>query len=249
MTQQQINGLADQTQTLLSQYLTDEQQVNQLKKYNANLQALVNDQQNKIASLNLQLSQIGDVGQGIVPLMEQMIAGLKSFIQLDVPFQLDQRQQAVQTLEDLMTNSDVQISEKYSQITSAYLDELDSGRTVDSYQAQLSVNGKTQTVNMLRVGRIVLCYQTLDQSQTGCWNQRTRQWQANGNYRQPVTTAIAVALKQQQPNLLTLPVVAPEPAPPEAKIIPAPQTTAAPSSQAQPAMPSQTRSAPAPQTH
>lgn len=232
-TQAKINNLANQTQQLLQQYLTDEQQVTQLKKYNDNLQALINNQQSRITSLNKQLGEISDVEQGIVPLMEQMITGLKNFIQLDVPFQLDSREQTVQKLEDLMSNSDVQISEKYRQIMLAYTNELQSGRTIDAYRGQLTVNGKQQTVDFLRIGRVALCYQTLDQSQTGCWDQRSRQWRTTNGFRQAVSTGLQMARKQTSPTMLILPVTAPQRAQRGEAPVPAVQTVATPSQQTQ----------------
>lgn len=208
-TQKQINNLADSTQELLVKYLTTEKQVDQLKKYNDNLQGLIDNQQSSITSLQKQLGQLSDVAHGIVPLMQQMIAGLDNFIKLDVPYQLDQREQTVDKLKDLMTDSDVSISERYRQIMSAYQNELQAGRTIDAYRGQLTVNNKPQTVDFLRIGRVVLCYQTLDQSQTGCWDQRARKWQVKNGFRRGVANGLKVARKEISPSLVILPVLAP----------------------------------------
>ncbi len=239
-TQAKINGLSDQTQKLLSDYLVAVQRTDQLKKYNANLQGLINNQQANIASLNNQLNHLTDVEHGIVPLMEQMIAGLKNFIQLDVPFHRDERMQTANKLEDLMTDSNVTISEKYRQIMAAYNDELDSGRTLETYRDQLTVDGKPQTVEFFRVGRIALCYQTLNQSQTGCWNQNTHQWVAKDAFRTGVSNGFSVARKQSPPSLLIIPVTPPQ----AAQIVrqsPAMGTESMPAQQVQ--------TAPVPQTH
>lgn len=238
-TQAKINGLSDQTQKLLGQYMVTEQHVDQLKKYNANLQGLINNQQQSIASLNDQLAHLTDVEHGIVPLMEEMIAGLKSFIRLDVPFHRDSRMQEANKLEDLMTNSNVSISEKYRQIMAAYNDEIDYGRTVEDYRGQLTVNGKPQTVDFLRIGRISFCYQTLDQSQTGCWNQDTHQWVVNGAFRLGVNKGFSVARKQSPPSQFIIPVIPPKPGHIVREAAPPPMTQ----------YQGQTSSAPAPQTH
>jgi septal ring factor EnvC (AmiA/AmiB activator) len=208
-TQKQINNLADSTQALLVKYMTTEKQIDQLKKYNDNLQGLIDNQQSSINSLQKQLGQLSDVAHGIVPLMQQMIAGLDNFIKLDVPYQLDQREQTVEKLKDLMTDSDVSISERYRQIMGAYQNELQAGRTIDAYRGQLTVNNKPQTVDFLRIGRVVLCYQTLDQSQTGCWDQRARKWQVKNGFRRDVANGLKVARKETSPSLLILPVLAP----------------------------------------
>lgn len=208
--QQTINKLSSQTRSLLNRYLMVEQQLGQLRKYNANLQQLITNQQSRIRSLNGQMGHIGDVEHGIVPLMEQMIAGLKNFIKLDVPYQLKQREQGVQKLEEEMGNSDVSVAEKYRLITSAYQNELQAGRTMESYRGPLAVNGKTQTVNFLRVGRVVLCYQTLDQSQTGCWDQQTHRWVVKNGFRASMVLSLQMARKQTSPKMLILPVPAPQ---------------------------------------
>lgn len=209
-TQKRINSLSSQTQKMLSQYLAAQQQIDQMQRYNANLQGLVNDQTSRIASLNDQLAHVADVEHGIVPLMEQMIAGLENFIQLDMPFHRKDRMADAQKLEDLMTNSDVTISEKYRQIMAAYGTELDYGKTVEAYRGNLTVDGKPQQVQFLRVGRVSLCYQTLNQSQTGCWNSAKDKWDVNGDYRRHVTNGLSVARKQTTPSLLILPVLAPQ---------------------------------------
>lgn len=208
-TQKKIDNLADSTQQMSSKYLATEQQVDQLKKYNNNLQGLIENQQSREASLKKQLAGLSDVAHGIVPLMQQMIAGLNNFIKLDVPYQLDQREQTVQKLQDLMTNSDVSIASRYRQIMAAYQDELQAGRTINAYRGSLKVNNKPQTVDFLRIGRVALCYQTLDNSQTGCWNQRERKWVVKNGFRRTVTTAIKMAHKQTSPQLLILPVLPP----------------------------------------
>ena len=211
-TQQRVDKLSGETQQLQAEYLATTQHVDQLKKYNDNLQALINNQQSRVASLNKQLSQLSDVAHGIVPMMEQMIAGLSQFIKLDMPYHLKQREQTVQTLKSLMTDSDVSIAERYRQITNAYRNELDAGRTMDAYRGELTVNNKPQTVDFLRIGRVVLCYQTLNQSQTGCWNQRLRKWQVENGYRRSVSNGFQMARKQISPTLLILPVLPPQPA-------------------------------------
>jgi hypothetical protein len=209
-TQKKIDSLSSQTQKMLSEYLSTKQQIDQMKRYNSNLAGLVNDQTSRVASLNNQLEHVADVEHGIVPLMEQMISGLENFIKLDMPFHRKDRMADAQKLEDLMTNSDVTISEKYRQIMAAYQTELDYGKTVDAYRANLKVNGKSQQVQFLRIGRVSLCYQTLNQSQTGCWNADKDKWVVNDGYRRHVTNALSVARKQTTPSLLILPVLAPQ---------------------------------------
>lgn len=248
-TQKKINSLSSQTQKLLNQYLVAEQQIDQLKKYNTNLQGLISDQKSRIASLNNQLGHISAVETGIVPLMDKMIAGLKNFIQLDMPFHRDDRMQTVQKLQDLMTNSDITISEKYRQIMAAYQNELDLGRTLGTYRGPITINGKQQTVQFLRVGRVSFCYQSLNGERTACWNKSKHQWDPNGGFRRDVAEGLSVTRKQTTPKLIILPVLAPQPplkntSLPEIQKAPAAQSVPAAQTQSPAAPPS----APAPKT-
>lgn len=244
-TQERINSLSSQTQKMLSEYLATKQQIDQMQRYNANLQGLVSDQTARIASLKNQLGHVAEVEHGIIPLMEQMIAGLENFVKLDMPFHRQDRLASAQKLEDLMTNSDVTISEKYRQIMAAYQTELDYGKTVDAYRAQLTINGKKQSVQFLRIGRVAFCYQTLNQSQTGCWNAAKNKWIVNGDYRRHVTAGLGVARKRSTPALLILPVLAPQAPLNVPKAIKKTQQQFAPPMQTPAAAP---QSSPAPQT-
>lgn len=210
-TQERINALSQQTQKLLREYLSTAHRVNQMQQYNEHLQGEVNDQEARIASLKEQLGEISDVEHGIIPLMYQMIAGLKNFIKLDMPFHREQRLARVNQLHDLMTNSDVTISEKYRQIMAAYKTEIDFGKTVEAYRALQTIEGQQQTVQFLRIGRISLCYQTLTGSRTACWNGAKNKWVVNDAYRRNVATGLAIARKQTTPNLILIPVLAPQP--------------------------------------
>ena len=62
-------------------------------------------------------------------------------------------------------------------IVEAYQVENEYGRTIESYQGQLSGGPEKRTVEFLRVGRLVLIYQTLDGGETGIWSKEKRAWE------------------------------------------------------------------------
>ena len=66
-------------------------------------------------------------------------------------------------------------------------------------------------VDFLRVGRVLLAYQTQDRARTGFWNKQSRQWEPlPDSYRNAVTQGLRIARKQAAPDLLRLPVPAAE---------------------------------------
>jgi hypothetical protein len=67
-------------------------------------------------------------------------------------------------------------------------------------------------VNVLRVGRVALLYQTPDLAVSGHWNVATRSWEEldSAQYRSAIQNGIRMANKQAAIDLLMLPVAAPE---------------------------------------
>jgi hypothetical protein len=207
--QVRISQLADQTQELLGEYRVALQRLDQLRIYNSHLQTLVDDQEEEKASINQQLEDFGDVEQGIVPLMIDMIDELEQFVRLDMPFQLEERTERIRRLRDNFDRADITISEKYRQIMEAYQIEASFGRDIEAYTGKLPDTG--QEVDFLRVGRILLAYQSPDRAETGFWNKNTGQWEPlPDSYRASITQGLRIARKQAAPDLLRLPVTAPE---------------------------------------
>ena len=89
-------------------------------------------------------------------------------------------------------------------------DPYAAGRTVEAFRGSVSEGGKALTVNFLRVGHLLLAYQTLDRSETGYWDKQGHKWQVDNSYKSVVADAIAVANKEAAPDLMELPVAAPE---------------------------------------
>ena len=209
--QLRIGQLADQTTALLGEYRLTLQQLDRVRIYNDNLAALVADQEADKASIRQQLEDFVIVEQGIVPLMFNMIDALEQFIGLDLPFQSRERVDRVRRLRDNMDASDITISEKYRQIMDAYLIETDFGRTVEAYVDTLDLDGIPTQVDMLRIGRVLLAYQTPDRAQTGYFNRDSRTWEPlPDGYRAAITQGLRIARRQAAPDLLRLPVHAPE---------------------------------------
>ena len=209
--QSQVTRLAQETQELLGEYRVTVQQLDRVRIYNGHLERLVTDQNEEKQDILRQLDNIEVVQTGIVPLMYDMIETLEQFVELDMPFNLDERKNRVALLRENMDKADITISEKFRQIMNAYQIETAFGRDTEATVTTLNLNNQPREVNILRVGRVLLAYQTADRNETGFYNPRTRQWEGLGDeYRKSVTEGLRVAKKQAAPNLLKLPIAAPE---------------------------------------
>ena len=205
-----VSDLSDETQNLLGQYRLVLQQTDRLIAYNDYVERLIVDQETQITDIRKQLDQFALIERGIVPLMLDSIDTLDKFIDLDVPFLLEERKARVARLRTIMNLSDVTVSEKYRQIMDAYQIETTYGRDIEAYTGLLEIDGESRQVDFLRIGRTSLTYQTPDQEETGFWNKQTGQWEKLPNkYQNYVTQGLRVARKQVTPNLLELPIEAP----------------------------------------
>lgn len=208
--QKRVSGLARQTQDLLTEYRSVVRETEALKIYNDNLERVVTDQRDEIQSINRQLEGLESTNRGVVPLMLDMIDALDQIVEADIPFRIDERRARVERLRNMMDQAEVTASEKYRRVMEAYQGELEFGRTTEAYSAKLP--GTEQTVDFLRVGRTLLVYQTSDGANTGWFNPRTRTFEEldDDRFRLEVKDGLAIARNEKAPDLVMLPVPAPE---------------------------------------
>lgn len=209
--QQRIDEIADETDSLLSEYRTTLKQIESIDVYNTQMRDLITSQKRELTSLQSQLDRVEEVGRSVTPLMLRMIDAVEKFVALDVPFLIEERTENVQELHSVMSRADVTTAEKFRQIMEVYLNENEYGRTIEAYRATLDIDGRETTVDFLRFGRIALVYQSLDESQSGVWSQDKRDWVKLGDeYRSAIRQGLKIARKQVAPDLIRLPLPKPE---------------------------------------
>ena len=178
-----------------------------LQRFNQLQQDQVRSQEEEVASIERQLVEIDTTNREVLPLMQQMVDTLARFIELDVPFLLEDRTARVDDLKRVMARADVSIAEKYRLILEAYQSELDYGRTIEAYEGK-GPDGRT--VEFARLGRITLLYRTLDGSEAGYWDADKKDWVRDASYHDAVEEAIRRGKEDGAPELLTVPVPAPQ---------------------------------------
>ncbi len=209
--QQQVDRLFDEKQRLLHEYKQTLSELQSLQRYDSHLQKMVSAQEQKIIALEQQLEEIRVTHREVIPLMSRMTETLQRFVELDVPFLLEERRLRVKRLQELLDLPDVSVAEKYRQVMEAYQVETEYGRTIEVYQGKLDAAGRTRTVDFLRIGRLALIYRSLDRSEAGIWNQKQRSWQSlSDDYHSSLNRGFRIAKKQVAPDLLKLLVPAPQ---------------------------------------
>ena len=209
--QRRINALDDETREMLNEYRQTTSQIQDLIAYNEQLQKLVSTQRVEMADYERRFNDLEITKRRILPLIVRMIEVFEEFVSIDMPFLEDERQMRIKALHELMEKPDVPTSEKYRRVTEAYQIELEYGHTIEAYEGEMTVGNETRTVNFLRFGRLGLYYQTLDGLEIGYYDNSSDSWtQLDDEFRQTLDRAIRIARKQLPPDLIRLPVPAPE---------------------------------------
>ncbi len=206
--QAKIDVMAEETQELLQEYRNLRRQHDNLVIYNDNLADMIQSQENEMVLLEKQIEEIQVTQREIVPLILRMLDSLEEFVAADIPFLIKERQSRVEGVKGLMRRADVEIPEKYRQIMAAYQTEADYGRTMETYQGELVLDGQIRSVEFLRIGRLVLAYQTPDRSESGYWDARRQTWiPLEAKHNHAIRQGIRIASRQAAPELIQVPVV------------------------------------------
>ena len=205
--QAKIDALNEDTRKLLSEYKIVLKEIEGLRVYNRQLEKQIANQEREMAQLSSSIDEVTVIERQITPLMLRMIDGLEQFVELDVPFLLDERRARVERLREIMDRADVAVSEKFSQVLRAYQIENEYGRTMETYDSEIMLDGVERLVSMLKVGRIALVYQTDDGEETGMWNVGEGRYEAiDDSYQGSVRQGIRMAKQQASIDMLSLPI-------------------------------------------
>jgi DNA repair exonuclease SbcCD ATPase subunit len=187
--QANIDQTVDEARSLERQYSAIIKEIDGLEVYNALLQKQIDSQNQEMADLNRSIDQVSVIERQVTPLMLKMIEALDQFVELDVPFLLEERRQRVAFLKTLLERSEVTVAEKFRRLLEAYEIENDYGRTIESFKGSLTVDAEI----------------------FGMWDNAKREWASlPAEYRNQIRAGIRMAHKQIAPNLLLLPIAEPE---------------------------------------
>ncbi len=208
--QERINNIVEGTRSLEDQYRAINKEIDGLKVYNRLMRAQVEGQGAVLEDISLSMDQVDVINRQIFPLMERMIDGLEQSVSLDIPFLMEERSERISNLKEIMERSDVSVAEKFRKVMEAYQIENDYGTTIEDYEQSLTIDGATRAFNMLRIGRIGLYFQSDDTKITGRWDNEARDWVIDNSARNEVRKGLRVARQLIAPELIIVPVPAPE---------------------------------------
>lgn len=209
--QAEITDINNETSELVATYDRLLKQLEGVRAYNAQQERLIASQEQEIAEYRQSIIDVQAVRRQITPLMLRMIGALEEFKDNDVPFLDEQRDERIQGLRDLMDRSDVSEAEKFRRVFEVYQIENEYGRTIDTYSGSVSCGGQEVVGSFMRIGRVVLAFESTDESVLCFYNADTGAFEALGpEYRNTITEGLRYANRQASPEIYALPINGPE---------------------------------------
>ena len=206
--QSKIDATESATDKLVNEYKVVSKQVEGLKLYNAQKRIQIQAQLDLMDQYDEQLVQVVVMQRQIPPLAQRMLEGLEKYVSLDTPFHIEERKQRLDLVRASLSNPKVTASEQVRQILEAYNIEAEYGRKLDAYDETIVLDGQEVVVNILRVGRLGMFFQSKDERKTGYYDNETGTWEElPGSYRVTVRDGIRMAQKLAPMDIMMLPVV------------------------------------------
>ncbi len=199
--QQRIDSLAGQRHRVLEEIRLIELDGTANALLNRELRQEVTELKQSLADIDTDLRAVTETQTGIISLTAAMIDSLERFIELDLPFMLPERRAAVTRLRENLGRSDLSVSEKYSSVVAAYLDEIRYGHSNGVHRHKIG----SRYVDVLRLGRAGLWFVTAGGTEAGRWDRQQHQWVRGDTNPESVLAAIEAVRDSREPPGVLLP--------------------------------------------
>jgi hypothetical protein len=177
------------------------------QRYNTHIEGQLRSQEQEIASLEQQIAGMDATAVDVQAMLQRMYDELVTFVQNDVPFFKQERDERMQRITELMQNVEASPSEKFRRLMEAYQIEMEYGRTMSAYRQTLDDGRDAEVV---RLGRIVLLYRVMEGGETGYWDNTQKRWIPDPESRAAIENALSIAKEEKAPDLIIVPVPAPQ---------------------------------------
>lgn len=160
----------------------------------------------RIAAKETQLADIDRISAQIQPFLQETVEKIEQQLGKGPAFLMAERRQRLDKLQRLMGESDVAVGEKFRRVMEALLIEAEYGHTIETDQQTIEVGGRSMLVNLFRLGRISVFYQTLDRKSCGHYDVGAAAWRPlPATYNRAIQTAIDIGSRRRPVELLHLP--------------------------------------------
>jgi len=203
-TQSQIDSIDDERTNAEQEYRALLQQIESQELYVAQQRVFIQSQTNELDSLRLQIDSVGNIQRDLVPMLREMVDNLRQFVELDLPFQHEDRLDGVDSLYGLIDDPEISAAEKYRVILNRYDIEAAYGRGLRVFEESTTIDGTNVTQAVLQIGRVALIRDT--QGSLDMLYRGTSDWvEVPSSHNSEVQRAFRIARQVTTPEVFTVP--------------------------------------------
>ena len=176
-------------------------------RYNVQIEQQLRSQAEEITALEQQIAGLDATAVDVQAMLQRMYDDLVQFVENDVPFFKEERDQRMQRITELMQNVEASASEKFRRLMEAYQIEMEYGRTMSAYRQTLDDGREAE---MVRLGRVSLMYRTIEGGEVGYWDNEQKRFVPDPDASPAINEALSIAKEERAPDLIIVPVPAPQ---------------------------------------
>jgi len=147
-----------------------------------------------------------EIQNQLSPFVQEVYSRLSTLVADDTPFLKKERGLRMTSLESMIKDLNVPVSEKYRRVMEALFVEVEYGATMEVYQDKVIIGAEPTLGNIFRLGRVSLFFLSLDQQSCARFNVAQESWQSlSDDYLLAIRSAVEIAGKRKPVELLSLP--------------------------------------------
>jgi FtsZ-binding cell division protein ZapB len=162
--------------------------------------------QERIGNLENQIEAMEKISEKLKPFLFGVHKKLVESVNQRLPFLQEERSERLANLKKTLDDPQIVLGEKFRKVMEVLFIEAEYGNTVEVYQEKIFLSDEDVLVNVLRLGRISLFFETLDQTTTGYFDLEDNQWKVlpkSANH--DIRIAMEIGSKQRPADIVTLP--------------------------------------------
>jgi seryl-tRNA synthetase len=191
---------------LTARYRTAKASIDYLNERKSAQQKTLAGLEANIAELERRMKESTRLQASLQDTLGTILARLDTWVQQDLPFLQKERQTRIASLKDEIRRPDIEGSEKLRRVLEALQVEAGYGSTVEVEPQEIQIGDENLYVDVLRVGRVSLFWRTPEGKRVGEFDRATNRWvELPGKYRRNIKTAIEMANRLRNVDVVTLP--------------------------------------------
>jgi len=160
----------------------------------------------RIKDLENQIEAMEKISEQLRPFLYGVYEKLLEAVDEGLPILQAERSERLAHLKNTLDDPQIVLGEKFRKVMEALFIEVEYGNTVEVYQEKISLAEEDVLVNVLRLGRISLFFETLDQSTTGYFDLDDHQWKMlPQSANRDIRIAMEIGSKRRPADIVTLP--------------------------------------------